>query len=88
MVAVPDSTSSSTALTCLTPGSSWPETITPDVMPVWQGGTPVCLSTLAMGDIVLTTTTTSSSNTSSLPEPAQPFSSTHLTQSQSENCSL
>ena len=84
MVAVPDSTSSSTTLTCLTPGSSWPETITPDVLPVWQGGAPVCLSTLAMGDIVLTTNT----NTSNLPEQSQPFSTGHMTPSQSENCSL
>ena len=86
MVAVPDSPSSSTTLACLTPGSSWPETITPDVMPVWQGGAPVCLSTLAMGDIVLTTTTTPSS--SNPPEPPQPFSTADVTQSQSENCSL
>ena len=85
MVAVPDSTSSSTILTCLTPGSSWPETITPDVLPVWQGGAPVCLSTLAMGDIVLTSNTT---NTSNLPEQPQPFSTGHVTQSQSENCNL
>ena len=84
VVAVPDSTS--TNIPCLT-GTSWPETITPDVGRAggWQTQS-VSLPTIAVGDIVLTT----SSSPPSLPD--QPYSTVaqeiFLPQSQADNSTL
>ena len=71
VLAVPDST------TVLTGGTNWPDSRLGTVQPV-------CLPTIAVGDIVLTTTSTIQDQQYS--SPSNVAQEIFVTQSQSENC--